>query len=356
MVNVLVVDDSAFVRNAFAQMLGSDPNIKVVGTARNGEEALEQIAKVNPDVVTLDVEMPKMDGLEALRRIMANSPRPVIMVSSVTTKGAETTLKALEIGAVDFISKFDPGSTTFNFEEMQRELCSKIKSVSDRKHFMAMRQPKSPVAPVPEKTPARILPPVTRTSAPRRECIAIGVSTGGPPAVQKVLTALPEKFPGYILIAQHMPASFTGPFASRLDSLCNIRVKEAESGEQPVAGTAYVCPGGKHLRLEMRGPLPCISVTAEPLEALYKPSANVLMETVSRVHGARALGVMMTGMGNDGVEGTKILKQNGGYMLAQNEASCVVYGMPKAVVDARLADEVVELDKLADAMFDAMFR
>lgn len=360
MVSVLVVDDSAFIRNAFTRMLSEDPAIKVVGTARDGLEALERIAELNPDVVTLDIEMPRLDGLETVKRIMETMPRPVIMVSSLTVEGAEATLKALERGAVDFIPKFTNESATLNFVTMQRDLCERVKSVAGRRRFMRPI-PKSPSAAVPA-SPAYerpgLLPaprPVSRTGAPRRECIAIGVSTGGPPAVQKVLSKLPANFPGYILIAQHMPGTFTGPFAKRLDAICAISVKEAEDGERPKSGVAYVAPGGKHLRLEMRGGA-VIAITAEPVEALYKPSANVLMSTVSKVYGPRALGVMMTGMGNDGVEGTKELKQGGGYMLAQNEASCVVYGMPKAVVDAKLADEVVDIEKLSDAMFDAMYR
>jgi two-component system chemotaxis response regulator CheB len=189
-----------------------------------------------------------------------------------------------------------------------------------------------------------------------RSCVAIGVSTGGPPAVQKVLAALPADFPAFILIAQHMPATFTGPFAQRLNSASQISVKEAEDGERPKPGWAYVCPGGKHLSLTGRGTMPYISVSLEPTSAIYKPSATVLMESAGRVMGPHAVGVIMTGMGSDGCEGIESLRKQGGFVIAQNEASCVVYGMPKAVVDANFADEIVELDKLAETILEAVHR
>jgi two-component system chemotaxis response regulator CheB len=191
---------------------------------------------------------------------------------------------------------------------------------------------------------------------PTRDCVAIGVSTGGPPAVQRVLSALPKDFPAFILIAQHMPGTFTGPFAKRLDGVSQISVKEAEDGEKPKAGVAYVSPGGKHLRLDGRHTMPYLTVTTEPVSALYKPSATVLMESVGNVMNMRVVGVIMTGMGSDGCDGIKVLKQKGGYVIAQDEASCVVYGMPKAVVDAGLADEVVELDKIAETINAAVYR
>ncbi len=365
LITVLVVDDSAFIRNAFSQMLRSDPEIEVVGAARDGEEALQQVRKLNPDVVTMDIEMPRLDGLSALREIMKTMPRPVIMVSTLTMDGAEATLKAMEYGAVDFIPKFEQGKSAINLHTMQKELCDKVRAVSHSRRFRRRVAP--PVAPAPAPrtavAPSRPAPtgpasPVflPHSGRPVRECVSIGVSTGGPPAVQKVLSALPEDFPAYILIAQHMPASFTGPFAKRLDGVSKIHVKEAEDGERPKPGWAYVSPGGKHISLEGRSSMPYIAVSAEPTAALYKPSANVLMESSGKVLGNRVLGVIMTGMGSDGCEGMKVLKEKGGRVIAQNEASCVVYGMPKAVVDAGLADEVVELDSLASTIVAALYK
>ena len=201
-----------------------------------------------------------------------------------------------------------------------------------------------------------VLPSAARVGRPKRDIVAIGVSTGGPPAVQKVLSALPADFPACILIAQHMPATFTEAFARRLDNVCKIHVSEARGGDKIGPGLAYVCPGGRHLRLDMHGPLPFIDVVSEPADALYKPSVNVLMESAGNSMGRRVVGLTMTGMGSDGVEGSRILKEKGGYLIAQNEASCVVYGMPKAVVDAGLADEVVGVDSLAASIQDALYR
>lgn len=379
MITVLVVDDSAFIRNAFTQMLRSDPEIEVVGAARDGEEALELIRKLDPNVVTLDIEMPRRNGLSALKVIMETMPRPVIMVSTLTNEGAEETLKALEYGAMDFIPKFEQGRTAINLQTMQRELCEKVKAVSRSRRFLrrtlgapaatpsapgftrtAVRPPlggaPAPAAPVSSGLAGAVIPVGLRSGRVTRDCVAIGVSTGGPPAVQKVLSALPKDFPAFILIAQHMPGTFTGPFAKRLDGVSQISVKEAEDGERPKPGWAYVAPGGKHMSLEGRNSMPYLSISTEPLEALYKPSATVLMESAGKVMGARTVGVIMTGMGSDGCEGMKSLKQKGGVVIAQNEASCVVYGMPKAVVDAGLADEIVELDKLAETISAAIYR
>ena len=356
MIKVLVVDDSAFVRSAISRMLENDPEIKVVGTARDGLDGLEKTAALNPDVITLDVEMPRLDGLGFLEKLMKTAPKPVLMVSSLTKEGADATLKALELGALDFIPKFHEGSSSL--DALAVEIKAKIKAVSRRGRFMRLGAPTNPLLAAsqpPKRTVAGTATPVKRSGHPTREFVAIGVSTGGPPAVQKVLSALPADFPACIFIAQHMPATFTNAFATRLDKVCQISVSEAQTGDKIAAGHAYVCPGGKHIRVDMRGPLPCINITEDPQSALYKPSATVLMESLAQSLGRRAVGVTMTGMGSDGAEGTKVLKQKGGYIIAQSEASCVVYGMPKAVVDAGLADEIVDLDLIADAIQTALY-
>jgi two-component system chemotaxis response regulator CheB len=341
----------------------------VAGTATNGEEAIVKAAQIDPDVITMDVEMPRMNGLVALERIMAENPLPVIMVSSITREGAATTLRAMELGALDYICKSN-SDRTHEVQQMEKDICPKVKALARRKAFLrlryrsaGMKASQSPGAspgrtafsslagaPSPTfSTPAHA-PLHARVASEPFEVVAIGVSTGGPPAVQAVLSGLPANFPVPILIAQHMPSTFTGPFAERLNNQCAIAVKEAEPVERVKAGVVYICPGGRHLRLENRGGSLMAVVTDEPKEALYKPSANVLMETVGLTLGHRALGVTMTGMGSDGVEGTKVLKQRGGWAIAQNEESCVVYGMPKAVIDAGLADEVVDLRQMSAAI------
>jgi two-component system chemotaxis response regulator CheB len=354
-----------------AAAIEKDPDIQVVGQAKNGEEAVALTRELDPDVVTMDVEMPRMDGITALEHIMAENPCPVLMVSSLTSEGAQTTLKALERGALDFIPK---GADT---GWMQRDLPAKLKALARRKAYIrlarrkplssfsrpraaprALSQPSSQPSsqPAPQAVPRRPMPVVLPGSGFRYDAVAIGVSTGGPPAVQRILSAIPAEFPVPILIAQHMPATFTGPFAARLDSQSRISVKEAAAVERVKPGTAYVCPGGKHLRLENRKGALSLAVTEEPKDALYKPSANVLMETVGLALGPRALCVMLTGMGSDGLEGTKILKSRGGYVIAQSEATCVVYGMPKALVDGNLADEIVDLDDIAATIVATVVR
>lgn len=389
-IRVLIVDDSAFMRKAIEIILEKDPEIKVVGQAGNGMDALDLIAKLDPDVITMDVEMPRMDGITAVRAIMSRSPKPVLMISSVTTEGAETTLRALEAGAMDFISK--PASrVSLDIVHLEQEIRDKIKAVSKRRPPLLRpaksftRQNPSEASCVKTGPSGRVAsaPPVASryglssrvsTVSPSspggtavsvvmkpsgrvlRDVVSIGVSTGGPPAVQKVLSALPKDFPVPILIAQHMPAAFTGPFARRLDNACEIAVKEAESGETLRPGVAYVSPGGRHICIEAKLSTMTIYVTDEPKEALYKPSANVLHESVANAMGRRVLGVQLTGMGSDGLEGIRILKEKGGRALAQSDASCVVYGMPKAIVDAGLADEVVDLDDMAQAIMSSLYK
>lgn len=364
MIKVVIVDDSAFMRKALSSMLDKDPNIKVVATARNGEEGLELVRKHDPDVVTLDIEMPRMDGLTALRHIMMEMPRPVLMVSSLTTEGAEATLKALELGAVDFIPK-QLSKVSLDIVKIEEDLRRKVREIAGRKFRrpIATRTHARPVAKQARGGAAPAVPGVKAPSAPPvipggrlvRDIVAIGVSTGGPPAVQKVLSKIPAGFKGSILIAQHMPEAFTGPFAKRLNGMCNITVKEAEDGERMAAGTAYVSPGGKHLLIDQKVSRIDLRVSPEPKDALYKPSVNVLVSSTAKGAPRRTLGVILTGMGNDGMEGIRELKKAGGRALAQSDATCVVYGMPKAIVDAGLADEIVDIDDMTEAILKNMY-
>ena len=347
-------------RRFLTASLSQDPEIRVLDAARDGDEALEKIARLNHDVVTLDVDMPRRDGLSTLVEIMKTAPRPVIIISSLTTQGAEITLKCLDAGAMDFIPKHN-----VHPEAVLAELLPKIKAVAKKRAFLALRgnlrdsktTPARPSTPGHEHTTAGM--PLVSSFKPAnlggsRDIVAIGVSTGGPPAVQKVLAGLPKNFPASILIAQHMPAAFTGPFAKSLDSLCAISVKEAQHGEKIQPGWAYIAPGGRHMLLERHGAAPELTITSEPASELYKPSATILMSSVAKVNPRKTLGVILTGMGSDGCIGVKTLKENGGYILAQNEASCVVYGMPKAVVDAGLADQIVDIDDMTAAILAAV--
>jgi len=350
-IKVLVVDDSAFMRKAISTMLEKDPGISVVGTARDGQEGLELVRKLNPDVVTLDIEMPRMDGLTALRHIMMESPRPVLMVSSLTTEGAEATLKAMELGAVDFIPK-QLSKVSLDIIKIEKDLIDRVKTVALRKmrHRPTARPAaRKPVAPV---VPAAA---ASRPGRPGRDVVAIGVSTGGPPVVQQILSSLPEDFPAGIVIAQHMPAAFTGPFAARLNTVSKLTVKEAETGDVLKPGHAFVAPGGRHIVLDQKISRIEIVVTDEPPGEIYKPSANVMISSVAKAVGKRALGVILTGMGNDGCEGIRELKAKGGRALAQSDSTCVVYGMPKAIVDENLADQVVDQDDLAEAIMANLY-
>lgn len=348
MIKVLVVDDSAFMRKAISTMLDKDPGIQVVGTARDGQEGLDLVRKLDPDVVTMDIEMPKMDGLTALRHIMMEAPRPVLMVSSLTTEGAESTLKAMELGAVDFIPK-QLSKVSLDIVKIEKDLIARVKTVASRK--MRHAQPRTrAVAKAPVRAPRPA--PGGRVT---RDVVAIGVSTGGPPVVQQILSSLPADFPASIVIAQHMPAAFTGPFAKRLDGVSKITVKEAEPGDVLKPGHAFVAPGGRHIVLDQKVSRVDVVVTDEPPGELYKPSANVLIDSVATAVGKRGLSVILTGMGSDGCEGVRALKEKGGKALAQSDSTCVVYGMPKAIVDENLADEIVDLDDMADAIMTNIY-
>ena len=379
MIKVVVVDDSAFIRNLLTSLLEKDPEIKVVAVARDGLDGIEAIRKHDPDVVTLDVEMPRMNGLEALAVIMKELPRPVLMVSSLTSEGAESTLRALELGAADFIAKKPVMDNDY-----QEDIRKRVRAVSRGGAIMRLRKlaqqrelaasrgaadaampsrrlPASSAAPGAAARPlssaaapaAPIAALAMPAGRPKRDIVAIGVSTGGPPAVQKILAALPGDFPAAILIAQHMPAAFTGPFAARLNNTSALTVKEAQNGEKIRTGTVYISPGGQHLTVR---PNLDIIISPEPASELYKPSATLLMDSVGKAFGRKALGVMLTGMGSDGMEGAKVFKQQGGRLIAQSEQTCVVYGMPKAVVDAGITDEVADLEDIPQAIINGLFK
>ena len=345
-IKVLVVDDSAFMRKAIESMLKKDPEIEIVGFAKNGIEALEQHQKLNPDCITLDIEMPMMDGITALKKIMSTKPVPVIMVSSLTTEGADATLQALEHGAVDFIAK-GKSFASFGVLKIEDDLRSKIKLFARKKGIFRkptpIQQRPQAGAPRPQAAPrAETQKVMSRKTGPKK-AIIIGTSTGGPQSLQKVIPMLPADIGIPIIVVQHMPPNFTKSLAQRLNTLSKLTVIEAQGKERLEPNMVYIAKGGVHLKVKKQGATYILETSPEPSNVLHIPSVDVTAASVAEAFGAQAMGVIMTGMGSDGVKGLQQLKQRGGTILAQNEESCVVYGMPRAVVDAKIADEIISL-------------
>ena len=306
MIRVLIVDDSAFMRNALTKMLSSDPEITVVGTAWNGLDAIEKVAELKPDLVTMDIEMPRMDGIEALRRIMATNPVPVIMVSSLTTEGARSTLDALDLGAVDFVPK-NLSDLSVNIVKVREILIEKVKQIGRR--VPGRRRPSRPA-------PAPAAPAPVRSSyrtERRIGIVAIATSTGGPKALQDVIPKLPKDLSVPVIVVQHMPPAFTGPFAQRLNEISGLTVKEAEEGEPLRPGVVLVAPGRGHLSVRRMRVGECVVAVSENRpDLIYRPSADVMMSSVAEMYPGRALGVILTGMGNDGEKGMRAIKSSGG--------------------------------------------
>lgn len=358
MIKVVVVDDSAFMRKSISIMVESDPEIKVVAAARDGVEGVEFVKKFKPDLVTMDIEMPRMDGLTALQQIMKECPVPVLMLSSLTTEGADATIKALEYGAVDFIPK-ELSYVNVNIIQIKSELIRKIKEIT---RYSSLRERLKRIQGYTSRVRAKdsSSPSVeVRTDAelPKLpyKAVAIGISTGGPLSLQKVLPFINHKISCPIFIVQHMPPKFTKSLADRLNSMSQLNVKEAEHGERVNNGTVYFAPGGFHMTLNKAGAFTYdISISEQPDKTLHRPSVDVMMDSVIDAYGKNVLGVIMTGMGKDGYEAIKRLKNLGGACLAQDEQSCVVYGMPKAVVDAGFANVVAPLEDIAGIINKAL--
>ncbi len=361
-VKVLIVDDSAFMRNALKKMLESDGSISVVSTARDGKEGIEKIKLYKPDVVTLDIEMPRMDGLTALKIIMKENPLPVLMISSLTQEGATSTMEALSLGAVDFIPK-EMSFSSLSIMNIKSDLIEKIKHIAKKKmfskqslHFNRLKTAKtksSSFTKASTKTQTstttheikKISVPATKKN--NVEIIALGISTGGPKALQEMLPHLPGDLPVGMLVVQHMPKAFTGPFAERLNKLCQVSVKEAEHGEVVRPGTVYIAPGGSHMKLKTTGSRKTIVISDEPSNTIHKPSVDVMMMSVAEAVRGKIMSVIMTGMGSDGAYGMVKIKQLGGITIAESEESCVVFGMPKAAIAKGVVDFVVPLEEIA---------
>lgn len=342
-VRLLIVDDSAFVRFTLSRRLSEAPGLQVVGVARHGEEALALIPKLDPQVITLDVEMPHMDGLTALRQIMARYPRPVVMLSNLTREGAQETIQALTWGAVDFIAKPD---TRANLEAILPEMVSKIQRAA-RARVQPLTSPRLeavPVTPIPDKACPRPL-------AEGDKVVVIGASTGGPRALSTLLPMLPSDLPAALLIVQHMPAGFTRSLAERLDASSRLIVKEAAPGDVVETGKALLAPGGYHMSVDGQGR---IILNQNPPVHGVRPALDVTMVSVAQRFGPAVVGVVLTGMGNDGSHGAALIRNGGGHIIAEDETSCVVWGMPRSVVEAGLADEVLPLSQVAVAIEKAV--
>ncbi len=342
-IRLLIVDDSAFVRFTLSRRLNEEPGLQVVGVARDGEEALALIPQLDPQVITLDVEMPRMDGLSTLRHIMAHYPRPVVMLSNLTSEGAQETIQALTWGAVDFIAK--PAARA-NLEAILPEVVSKI-----RRAARARVQPGNFSRP---EVPPVSTPPQKAQPRPLRgsdKVVVIGASTGGPRALNTLLPLLPPDLPAAVLIVQHMPAGFTRSLAERLDLSSHLIVKEAAPGDRLEAGRALLAPGGFHMTVNGQGG---IALNQNPPVHGVRPALDVTLASVVQRFGAATIGVVLTGMGNDGSQGAALIRHSGGRVIAEDQSSCVVWGMPRSVIEAGLADEVVPLPQMAEAIARAV--
>lgn len=399
MIRVLIADDSAFMRKVLSDLFAAQPDFEVAGTARNGQETVDKARELVPDLITLDVNMPVMDGLEALDIIMREHPTPVVMLSSLTQKGTEQTVKALALGAVDFISK--AGGSISSIDGISSEILEKCRAAAKaharktmavpspaaqgppvmKRISLPQRQGYKPPEPVAVKPPEPVkpvnpytvrrnnpllkrnanppVPPSKPSAVPMKDMgrgaeklVVIGTSTGGPQALQNVITRLPGNLPCGVVIVQHMPAGFTKALADRLDSISDISVKEAEDGESIKPGKVYIAPGNYHLRIRNGTQ---IVLGDDPPVGNHRPAVNVMFSSVAPL-GRKLVAVIMTGMGCDGCDGMREIKKAGGYSIAQDEPTCVVYGMPKAVVDAGLADEIKPVQNIAQAIVEAVKR
>lgn len=364
-IKVLIVDDSIFMRKALETLLSGEPDIEIVGMAKNGLEAIEMAEQFKPDIITMDIEMPTMDGITALERIMKSNPTPVIMVSSLTKEGADATLKALDLGAVDFMTK---DSQSFGGTDIEKGLKDKIRKFAKNKSLVKLLTPSSTSnfnsnqsfrIPGAHSHPTGVSTPFAHSShvdgskrvvinkTGIKRVVALGTSTGGPQSLQKVIPLLPADLGVPVVVTQHMPPNFTQSLATRLNTLSKVEVVEAQGKEKLEPNVVYIAKGGYHLKFQKVGASVYTELSTEPSNVFNIPGVDVMVDSIAEIYGKECLGVIMTGMGSDGCKGLKNLKNMGGTIIAQNEPSCIVYGMPRAVVDAGIADEIVPLEEIA---------
>jgi two-component system, chemotaxis family, protein-glutamate methylesterase/glutaminase len=345
---VVVVDDSALVRSLLTEIINRQSDMECVGSASDPFAAREMIRNLNPDVITLDVEMPRMDGIDFLSKLMRLRPMPVVMVSTLTERGAEVTLKALELGAIDFVAKPKIGVAD-GLKQLADEITEKVRIASKARVSKPATAASTAAGAAAPTRPA----PQSIGRLSTEKLVFIGASTGGTEATKELLMSLPPDSPG-VVITQHMPPGFTKSYASRLDGLCKIRVKEAVDGERILPGHAYIAPGGFHLSVERSGANYIARVSdGEPVNR-HKPSVEVLFESAARVVGQNAMGIMLTGMGADGAKAMRTMRDAGSYNVCQDEATCVVFGMPREAIAAGAANEVLPLGKIAQHVIDRL--
>ncbi|NPA63158.1 MAG: chemotaxis response regulator protein-glutamate methylesterase [Methanococci archaeon] len=353
-IRVLVVDDSAFMRKVISDILNSDPEIEVIGTAKDGVEAVELVQKLEPDVITMDVEMPRMNGLEAVKKIMEIKPTPIVMLSALTKEGSKITFEALEAGAVDFISK-PSGSISLDIRKIGEDIIKKVKQaakakvvkkVSTTRHKPTIKEEKEEKKTLPQTSEELTVP----DSKLKEMCVIIGSSTGGPPVVTEIISKLPKRMPP-IFVVQHMPPGFTKLFADRINQVSKLNVKEAEHGERVMPGYVYIAPGDYHMLLTKRGENVYISLDNKmPKVNGTRPAVDITAESVANIYGGKSVGVILTGIGKDGAYGFKKIKEKGGKIIAQDGKTCVVFGMPKAVIELGIADLVLPPSEIPEAI------
>lgn len=348
----MVVDDSTYMRYVITQILESSPDIEVVEKSRNGVEALAHLPQARPDVITLDVQMPEMDGLHFLEEMRKTYRIPTIMLSSLTVEGGEDTMRALELGAIDFVPK-PTGIASLTLDDVGEDLIRKVMIASEIKpEFLAPvaeHVERAVEAPTAEGAPAKAAPRVLKKVPVLKRVVAVACSTGGPRALAEVLPQLPADLDACVIVVQHMPAGFTKSLADRLGTISPIKVVEASDGDRIEPGTVYIAPGDYHLRI---GKGDRIALDQDPPRHGVRPCADVMMESVAKAYGSQAVGVVLTGMGVDGTLGSKAIKAGGGYIIAEHESTCVVYGMPKSVVSLGIADRVLRLQLVANGIVE----
>ncbi|HAK88375.1 MAG TPA: chemotaxis response regulator protein-glutamate methylesterase [Nitrospiraceae bacterium] len=352
-IKVLIIDDSAVIRHLLTEILGSAGDIEVIGTAQDPIFAVNKIRSLRPDVITLDVEMPRMDGLTFLEELMRTDPIPVLMVSSLTQRGCETTLKALELGAVDYVSKpaidVSTGIAGLSDEIIRKvRIAARAKARRVMSYELGVRSKPQNIAAGDEKI-SELQTQGSKLQTTTDRIIAIGASTGGTQAITEIVTAMPESTPG-IVIVQHMPPMFTRSFADRLNTMSRLDIKEAQTGDRILRGTALIAPGDKHMTVKRNGAMYYVDISDGPMVNFVRPSVDVLFRSVAKCAGKNAVGVILTGMGEDGARGLREMKEAGAFTVAQDEASSIVFGMPKRAIEMGAADKVLPLDNIAEAV------
>lgn len=347
MIKVLIADDSAFMRKLLSDLFSAEPDFMVIDTARNGQEAVEKVKRLKPDLVTMDVEMPIMDGIKALETIMRDTPTPVVMISSLTKAGAEATLCALELGAVDFVAK--SAGIISSIAGIGNEILAKSRVAVNAKVFQFIEKPVK----VASSAKSRLQYP---TVFGEEQLVAIGTSTGGPRALQEVITKLPGDLPCGVVIVQHMPSGFTKSLSERLNSLSSLTVKEAEHNDVVRPGLVLIAPGDYHMTVEREGNRRIIKLSQDPPIGGHRPAVDPMMESVAKSYGQRAVGVILTGMGHDGAQGIKAIKQQKGYTIAEDQSTSVVFGMPKSAIELGVVDKVAPISAVAAEIIKAIIK